>query len=164
MSFFFLGRLLGLLDGPQAADLAIDIDQLAGQGLELAELSDFTFRLTDGGQRGQVLCNRLALDLLGELKMRAVCGVIRFGAMANRTSAAPGRTDDGTWLEVAVGQYQIHFRPHGQHRLIAALSFLGSQHFLLAASHDGRVLVDGRNLLVPATPPYFPDHIPIDFP
>jgi hypothetical protein len=47
-SFFFLCRWLGLFHGPQTADLAIDIDQLASQGLKLTELSDLTFRLTDG--------------------------------------------------------------------------------------------------------------------
>src|SRR5258708_27765367 len=97
---FFLGRLLGLLQGPQAADLTIDIDQLAGQCLELAELSDFTFRLTDGCQRGQILSNRFAIDFLGELRMLAVPRVIGFGAMASGTATAPGRTGDGTRLEV----------------------------------------------------------------
>ena len=99
--FFFLGRLLGLLDGPQAADLSIDLDQLARQGLELTELSDFIFRLTDGSRRGQILGNRLALDFLGELKMRAVSGVIGFGAMAHGTATAAGGTGDGTGLEIA---------------------------------------------------------------
>jgi hypothetical protein len=45
---FFLGRLRGLLHRPQAADLAIDIDQLARQDLEPTELSDFTLHLTNG--------------------------------------------------------------------------------------------------------------------
>jgi hypothetical protein len=99
--FFFLGRLLSLLDGPQAADLSIHIDQLARQGLELTELSDLTFRLTDGSRRRQILGDRLALDFLGELKMRAVCGVVGFGAMANGTATAAGGTGDGTGLEIA---------------------------------------------------------------
>jgi hypothetical protein len=99
--FFSLGRLLSLLHGPQAADLSINVDQLARQGLELAELNDFTFRLTDGCRRWQILCNRLPIDFLGELKMRAVSGVIGFGAMTTGTATAPGRTGDGTRLEVA---------------------------------------------------------------
>jgi hypothetical protein len=71
---FFLGRLHGLLHGPQAADLPIDIDQLARQALEPTELSDLTFRLTDGCRRRQILCNRFSVDFLGELKMRACPG------------------------------------------------------------------------------------------
>ena len=98
---FFLDRLFGLFHGPQAANLAIDSDQLACQGLELAELRNFTFGFTDGRWRGQILCDRLALDLLGELKMRAVSGVIGFGAMTTGTATAPGCTGDGTRLEIA---------------------------------------------------------------
>src|SRR6266571_7205896 len=48
-----------------------------------------------------MLCNRLAIDLLGELKMRAVSGVVGFGAMATGTPAAPGSTGDRTRLKVA---------------------------------------------------------------
>jgi hypothetical protein len=48
-----------------------------------------------------MLSNRLAIDFLGELKMRAVSGVIGFGAMASGTATAPSRTGDGTRLEVA---------------------------------------------------------------
>jgi hypothetical protein len=47
------------------------------------------------------LSNRLAIDFLGELKMRTVSEVIRFGAMATGIATAPGRTSDGTRLEVA---------------------------------------------------------------
>ena len=90
-AFFFLGRLLGALNGPQAADLSIDIDELARQGLELAELGDFAFGLAEGCRRGQILGHRLALDFLGELKMRAVPRVIGFGAMASGLATAPGR-------------------------------------------------------------------------
>src|ERR1035441_3620741 len=99
--FFFLGCLLGLFHGPQTADLSIDIDQLASQGLELAELRNLTFRLTDSRRRGEVLRNGLAIHFLSELKMRAVTGVVGFGAMATGTSAASGKTTDGTRLEVA---------------------------------------------------------------
>jgi hypothetical protein len=99
--FFFLGGRLDLIDGPQTADLSIDVDQLTGQGLELAELGDFVFRLTDGGLRRQVLCNGLAVDLLGELRMGAVPGVVGSGAMAPRFSAAPGSISDGAGLEIA---------------------------------------------------------------
>ncbi len=98
---FFLDRLFGLFHGPQAANLAIDSDQLACQGLELAELRNFTFGFTDGRWRGQILCDRLALDLLGELKMRAVSGVVGLGAMASGTATAAHGTGDGTRLEVA---------------------------------------------------------------
>jgi hypothetical protein len=47
-----------------------------------------------------MLCNRLAIDLLGKLKMRAVSGVVGFGAMATGTPTAPGSTGDRTWLKV----------------------------------------------------------------
>src|SRR6266581_3186180 len=47
-----------------------------------------------------MLCNRLAVDLLGELKMRAVPGVVGFGAMATGTPTAPRSTGDGTRLKV----------------------------------------------------------------
>ena len=99
--FFFLGGLRGLLDGPQAADLPIHIDQLAGESLKLTELSDLTFRLTDGCRSGQILRDGFAVDFLRELKMRAVSGVIRFGAMASGTATAPGRTGDGTGLKIS---------------------------------------------------------------
>jgi hypothetical protein len=98
---FFLGRLHGLLHGPQVADLPIDINLLTRQGLEPAELSDLTFRLTDGCGRRQTLCNCFSVDFLGELQVRAVSGVMRFGAMAGETARAPGRTGERTWLEVA---------------------------------------------------------------
>ena len=98
---FFVGRLHAWLHGTQAADPTIDIHQLTRQGLESTERSDLTFRLSDGCRRRQILCKRLAVDFLGVLKMRAVSGVIRFGAMAGGTATAPGRTGDGTWLEVA---------------------------------------------------------------
>ena len=42
-------------------------------------------------RRGQILRNRLAIDFLGELKMRAVSRVIGFGAMAR--AAQPGSED-----------------------------------------------------------------------
>src|SRR5436190_13659326 len=47
-----------------------------------------------------MLCNRLAIDLLGDLKMRAVSGIVGLGAMAPGTPAAPGSTGDGTRLKV----------------------------------------------------------------
>ena len=47
-----------------------------------------------------MLCNRLAIDLLGELKMRAVSGIVGFGATATGTPTAPGSTGDGTRLKV----------------------------------------------------------------
>src|SRR6266478_9450720 len=59
------------------------------------------FGFTDGRWRGQILCDRLALDLLGELKMRAVSGVVGLGAMASGTATAAHGTGDGTRLEVA---------------------------------------------------------------
>ncbi len=98
---FFLGRLDGLHHGPHAADITIDIDQVARQGLELTKLGDLTLRFTDGCRRRQILSHRLAIDFLSELKMRAVSGVIGFGAMACGTAAAPGRAGDGTGLKVA---------------------------------------------------------------
>jgi hypothetical protein len=89
------------LEGPQTADLAIDVDQLTGQGLELTELGDLAFRLTDGLERRQVLSNGFTVDLLGELRMGAVTGVVGFGAMALRFSAAPGSIRNGAGLKVA---------------------------------------------------------------
>ena len=50
---FFLGRLLGQFHGPQAADFSIDIDQLAGQGLELTELSDLSSALRTAAGEGR---------------------------------------------------------------------------------------------------------------
>jgi len=47
-----------------------------------------------------MLCNRLAIDLLSELKMRTVSGVVGFGAMATGTPTAPGSTGDRTRLKV----------------------------------------------------------------
>src|SRR5438093_2289359 len=47
-----------------------------------------------------MLCNRLAIDLLGDLKMRAVSGIVGLGAMTPGTPAAPGSTGDGTRLKV----------------------------------------------------------------
>src|SRR5256885_11662660 len=47
-----------------------------------------------------MLCNRLAIDLLGELKMRAVSGIVGFGAMAIGTPTTPGSTGDGARLKV----------------------------------------------------------------
>jgi hypothetical protein len=52
---------------------------LTRQSLELAEPGDLAFRLTDGGLRRQVLCNGLAVDLLRELGMGAVSGVVGLG-------------------------------------------------------------------------------------
>ena len=48
-----------------------------------------------------MLCNRLAIDLLGELSVRAVSWVIGFGSMATGLTTAPGSGGDGTGLEVA---------------------------------------------------------------
>jgi len=47
-----------------------------------------------------MLGNRLALDLLGELKMRTVSGVVGSGAMATGTPTTPGSTGDRTRLKV----------------------------------------------------------------
>src|SRR5713226_5420388 len=96
-------RLLRILPLRSAARLddSAPPPQLAGQGLEFAELSDFIFRLMNGCRRGQILSNGLTLHFLSELKMRAVSGVVGFGAMATGTSAAAGSPGDGTRLEVA---------------------------------------------------------------
>jgi hypothetical protein len=87
-ALFFLGRLLGLLYGSQGA-----IFRLTSTN------SPVTFRLTDGCRGQQILSNRLAIDFLGQLKMRTVSEVIGFGAMATGIATASGRTGDGTRLE-----------------------------------------------------------------
>jgi hypothetical protein len=74
---------------------------LTRQSLELAEPGDLAFRLTDGGLRRQVLCNGLAVDLLRELGMGAVSGVVGLGTMAARFSAAPGSIRNGARLKIA---------------------------------------------------------------
>jgi len=89
-----------LLHGPQAAELPIHIDQLAGESLELTEPGDLTFRLTDGCLSRQILRDGFAVDFLSELKMRAVSGIIGFGAMTSGAAAPPGGTGDGAWLKV----------------------------------------------------------------
>src|SRR5258708_17363750 len=48
-----------------------------------------------------MLRNALAIDVLGELKMRAVSGIVGLGAMAIGTPTTPGSTGDGTRLKVA---------------------------------------------------------------
>jgi hypothetical protein len=61
-SFSFLR---GLLQGPPAADLSIGLDQLARRDLRLAALRDCTFRLTDGGRRGQMASRGCKRDRRG---------------------------------------------------------------------------------------------------
>jgi hypothetical protein len=77
------------------------MDQLARQSLEFTELSDLDFRLRDGRRRRQILGHRFAIDLLGQLKMRAVTGIVGFGAMATGIPTASGSAGNGTGLEVA---------------------------------------------------------------
>ena len=83
------------------ADFSIDDDQLAGQSLELAELRNLNFGLTDVCRRRKVLGNGLAIHFLSELKMGAVSRVLGFGAMAIGTTTAPESAGDGTRLKVA---------------------------------------------------------------
>ncbi len=77
------GRTHGHLDGPLAvtgrssdltsANLPVRVWNLRNSAISL------TLRLTDGCWKGQILCHRLAIDFLGELKMRTVSGVIGVG-------------------------------------------------------------------------------------
>jgi hypothetical protein len=99
--FFFLRRLLGLLQRPQTAERSIDLDQFAGQRLKPPELGDLRFGLAHGCWGGKILRSGLPADLLGELKVRTMSRVIGFGAMTPRFSAAASGAGDGTWLEVA---------------------------------------------------------------
>jgi hypothetical protein len=97
---FFLGGQ-SLLDRPCAADLPIDFHQLAGERAELAELRNFGLRLAEGGLRGKVLSGSLAADLLRELKVGAMAGVARFGAMAAGLAAAADSAGNRAGLEIA---------------------------------------------------------------
>jgi hypothetical protein len=55
----------------------------------------------DGGLRRKILGRCLAANLLGELKVGTMAGVVGSGAMATGFSAAAEGTGDGTRLEVA---------------------------------------------------------------
>jgi hypothetical protein len=96
---FFLRRQ-GLFDRTQAADLSVYIDQLAGQGLKSPEFSDLPFGFAQGGLRGKILGDGFSPDLLRELKMWTMSGIIGLGAVAARFSAATDGTGDRTRLKV----------------------------------------------------------------
>jgi hypothetical protein len=89
-----------LSDWPQTADLSIDLDHLAGQGLKSAKPGDLAFRLADRGKRGQTLREGLAVDLSCDLKVRAMPRIVRFGAMAAGITATVKRAGNGARLEV----------------------------------------------------------------
>jgi hypothetical protein len=82
--FFVRSRRLGLFDGPQTTDFSMDVDQLTSPGLELAELADLPLRFANDRLRRQVLRNGFTADLLGELCLGAVSGVVGLGAMTPR--------------------------------------------------------------------------------
>jgi hypothetical protein len=65
---FFLWRQR-FLGRPQAADLPIHVDKLAGQELKSPEFGDLTFRLAQRGLRRKILGDDFPCDLLGELKV-----------------------------------------------------------------------------------------------
>ena len=52
-------------------------------------------------KRGQTLRDGLAIDLSGDLKVRAMTRIVRLGAMAAGIAATVERTGDRAWLEVA---------------------------------------------------------------
>ena len=90
-----------ILDRAQTADGSIDLDQLAGQRLKSPEFGDLRLGLAHGCRGGEIPGSGFAADLLGELKVRTMSGVVRFGAVTPRFSAAAGGAGDGARLEVA---------------------------------------------------------------
>jgi hypothetical protein len=90
-----------ILDRAQTADGSIDLDQFAGQRLKSPEFGDLRLGLAHGCRGGEIPGSGFAADLLGELKVRTMSGVVRFGAVTPRFSAAAGGAGDGARLEVA---------------------------------------------------------------
>jgi hypothetical protein len=74
---------------------------LASQGLKSPEFGDLFFRFAQGGLRRKILGDGFALDLLRELKVRTMSGIIGIGAMAAGFPAAADSAGDRTWLKVA---------------------------------------------------------------
>jgi hypothetical protein len=133
-----------LLNWPQTADFSIDFNQLAGQGLKPAELGDLLFGLAHGWLRREILCHCFSANLLRELKVGTMPGIIGLGAMALRFSASAERTGDGTRLEIAeIGDLLDEFESvvkKSRKWVVHGASLLLKYHILQETGHKKRKL------------------------
>jgi hypothetical protein len=78
----------------------VDLDQFLRQRLKAAKLGDFLFCFAHGAERRQGLSNRLACDLLRELMMGTMPGMVGLSTMAVGLATASGHGGNGTRLKV----------------------------------------------------------------
>ena len=99
---FFFDRPGALRHGgrPEPADGEIDVEELAGQLLELAVGGDLALGLAAGGLVGQAFGDGLALALVGEAPVRAVARLAGLVAVAGGLAATPAGGRDRPGAEV----------------------------------------------------------------
>ena len=90
--------------GALAADGEIDVEELAGELLELAVGGDFALGLAPGGLVGEALGDGFAVALVGEAPMGAVAGLAGLVAAAGGLAATAPGGGDGAGSEVTEGE------------------------------------------------------------
>jgi hypothetical protein len=88
--FFFLFAPAStlLLNGAESADSFVYAHQVLAEFLEPMELGDFVLRLAQRSGIGEGFSHAFASDSPGQTELRVVTGVVGFGAMAGRLTAA----------------------------------------------------------------------------
>jgi hypothetical protein len=101
--FFFLiaPASPSLLDRAKSADSLVDAHQVLAEFLEPMELGDFVLRLAQRVRIGEGFGHALARDSPGQTELRVVTGVVGFGAMTGRLTAATHYGCDRTGPQVA---------------------------------------------------------------
>src|SRR5438067_13684643 len=88
-------------DRAKGTDPLVDADQGLAELLEAMELGDLLLRLAQGGGIGIGLGHAFARHSSCQTELWVVTGVVRFGAMAGRFTAAPHYGRDRTGPEIA---------------------------------------------------------------
>ena len=90
-----------MLDGPQPADLFVDIEQLSAQFAETLEVVDLALRLAALGRRSEGFTHGLAVDLPCEAEVWAMSRLAGLMAAAVGFAAATADGADRSTAEVS---------------------------------------------------------------
>jgi hypothetical protein len=85
-----------LLERAESTDLFVEGDQVLAELLEAVKLGHLLLRLAQGGGIGKGFRHGLAGHAASEAKLRIMCRVAVFGAVAGWLTAAPGYGANGT--------------------------------------------------------------------
>jgi hypothetical protein len=113
--FFLIGPAAMLrLDRAKGTDLFVDAYQVLAEFLEAMELRDLLLRLAQGGRIGKGLGHAFACHSSGQTELWVMTGVIGFGAMAGRFTAAAHNGRDRTGPEIT--KAEKFFKESGSQR------------------------------------------------